>query len=78
MSVASMNKFEQELTEFFKVWKSDKHSRYLSWEHCYHFFLDNKSKILNEKYNNKENDLLVNLWTLLQANELVCILSNTK
>lgn len=53
-----MNKFEQELTEFFNAWKSDKHSRYLSWGHCYHFFLDNKSKILNEKYNNKENDLL--------------------
>ena len=41
-----MSKIEQELMEFFKAWKSDKHSRYLSWEHCYNFFQDNKNKIL--------------------------------
>ena len=45
-----MSKIEQVLMEFFKAWKSEKYSRYLSWEHCYNFFQDNKNKILNDDF----------------------------
>lgn len=37
------------LKEYFKSWKSDKHSRYLSWEHCYLFFRENKTAILSDE-----------------------------
>lgn len=44
-----MKKFENTLDNFFGSWVNDKNSRFLSWEHCYNFFKDNKDEILNDK-----------------------------
>jgi len=37
------------LKEYFESWESAKHSRYLSWEHCYLFFRENKTAILSDE-----------------------------
>lgn len=44
-----MEKIKKTLDDFFKAWKDDKHSRYLSWEHCYSFFKNEHNQILNDK-----------------------------
>lgn len=38
-----------DLNEYFDSWKEEKHSRYLSWEHCYSFFQDNKDTISSDE-----------------------------
>lgn len=44
-----MNEIENKLDDFFENWKDDKNSRYLSWEHCYSFFKENKNKVLSDE-----------------------------